>query len=98
MYLIKLKMTAAVLTAIVAMSSPCGFTVQAGADKPAAVDPLAPEQFTKTHALIKPHPGESRWAEVPWLLSVYDARKKAAAEGKPIFIWAGGGAPPIGIC
>jgi hypothetical protein len=48
--------------------------------------------------LIKPAPGESKWAELPWLLDVYQARKKAAAEGKPILIWSAGGGPPIGGC
>jgi hypothetical protein len=73
---------------------------QAPADKPAAkaVDPLSDEQFAKTLALIKPQPGESKWSEIPWLLSVHDARVKAAAEGKPIFIWSAGGALPIGTC
>jgi hypothetical protein len=109
MFVFKLKMTAAVVAATVALSGSCWFTLQALADKPpetkaeapaksAAADPLTVEQFATTHALIKPQRGESRWAEVPWFLSVHDARKKAAAEGKPIFIWAGGGAPPIGIC
>lgn len=59
---------------------------------------LTPEQFEKWSRLIKPMPGESRWEEIPWLLSVYDARKKAAEEGKPIFLWSGGGAPPLGGC
>ncbi len=59
---------------------------------------LTPEQFDKWSRLIKPMPGESRWEEIPWLLSVYDARKKAAEEGKPIFLWSGGGAPPLGGC
>ncbi len=66
--------------------------------KPAAVDPLSAEQFAKTLALIKPQPGESKWTEIPWLLSVHDARVKAAAEGKPIFIWSSGGALPLGTC
>ena len=73
---------------------------QALADKPGAkaVDPLSAEQFAKTLALIKPQPGESKWTEIPWLLSVHDARVKAAAEGKPIFIWSSGGALPLGTC
>ena len=61
-------------------------------------DPLSAEQFAKTLALIKPQPGESKWTEIPWLLSVHDARVKAAAEGKPIFIWSSGGALPLGTC
>jgi hypothetical protein len=29
---------------------------------------------------------------------VWSARRKAAAEGKPIFIWAGSGGGPVGVC
>jgi len=58
---------------------------------------LAPEQFGKLHRMVKPQPGESPWMEIDWHPSVWEARKKAAAEGKPIFIMAGsGGAPPAG--
>ncbi len=81
MFLFKLKMTAAVVAATVAMIGSCWFTLQARADKleAKAVDPLSAEQFAKTLALIKPQPGESKWTEIPWLLSVHDARVKAAA-------------------
>jgi len=60
--------------------------------------PIPPEQFDKIHKLILPQTGESRWREIPWLTSTWEARKKAAAEGKPIFIWYAGGAAPIGGC
>jgi hypothetical protein len=47
--------------------------------------------------MLKLQPGESRWMEIDWHPSVWEARQKAAAEGKPIFIMAGsGGAPPAG--
>ncbi len=100
MFLFKLKMTAAVVAATVAMIGSCWFTLQARADKleAKAVDPLSAEQIAKTLAQIKPQPGESKWTEIPWLLSVHDARVKAAAEGKPIFIWSSGGALPLGTC
>ena len=100
MFLFKLKMTAAVVAATVAMIGSCWFTLQARADKleAKAADSLSAEQFAKTLALIKPQPGESKWTEIPWLLSVHDARVKAAAEGKPIFIWSSGGALPLGTC
>jgi hypothetical protein len=60
--------------------------------------PMAPAEFDKLCRLIRPQPGESRWMEIPWLTSVWEARKKAAAEGKPIFIWAGSGGGPVGVC
>jgi len=59
--------------------------------------PLTPAQFEKLHRMLKPQPGESRWMEIDWHPSVWEARQKAAAEGKPIFLLAGsGGAPPAG--
>jgi hypothetical protein len=48
---------------------------------------LTDRQFTRLYAMIKPQAGEAPWAEIPWLTSVWEARKKAAAEGKPIFLW-----------
>ena len=54
-------------------------------------------QIEKVHRLIKPQPGESRWMEIDWHPNVWEARQKAAREGKPLFLWAGsGGAPPAG--
>ena len=58
----------------------------------------SPDRMEEVHRLVKPHTGESRWMEVPWLTSVWEARRQAAAEGKPIFIWAGSGGGPIGVC
>jgi len=66
------------------------------ADK--AAPPLRPEQFDGLHRMIKPQPGELRFQEIPWLLSVWEARRKAAAEGKPILVWSGAGGAPIGVC
>ncbi len=56
-------------------------------------DPLPPKQFAALHALIKPQPGEDKWAEIPWLTSLWEARRKAAAEGKPILLWEMDGNP-----
>ena len=59
--------------------------------------PLPADQFENLHAMLKPRPGESRWMEIDWHPSVWEARQKAAREGKPLFIWAGSeGAPPAG--
>jgi hypothetical protein len=56
------------------------------------------EQFAKLHQLIKPQPGELRFHEIPWFLSVWEARHKAAQEGKPILVWSGSGGAPLGVC
>ena len=59
---------------------------------------LTPEQFPVLHRLIKPQPGELRFHEIPWLIDVWEARRKAAREGKPILVWSGAGGSPVGVC
>jgi hypothetical protein len=58
-----------------------------------ASEPLTPRQFDKLHALIKPAPGEDKWATIPWQTSLWEARRRAAAEGKPILLWEMDGHP-----
>ena len=58
-----------------------------------SAEPIAEGQFAKLHALIKPAAGEQKWAEVPWLASLWEARRRAAAEGKPILLWEMDGHP-----
>jgi hypothetical protein len=60
--------------------------------------PISPVHFARLHQLIKPGPGELRFHEIPWLLDITQARKQAAALGKPILVWSGAGGAPIGIC
>ena len=63
-----------------------------------AADGLSAQNFVEVHRLIKPGAGESLWLEVPWLTNLWEARQQAAAAGKPILLWSGGGAAPIGGC
>jgi len=75
-----------------------GVAVLAGtlwSDEPAQVDDT---RFDHLHAMIKPQQGESRWMEIDWYPSVWEARKKAAAEGKPLFLLAGSGGAPAAGC
>ncbi|MBI2804384.1 MAG: hypothetical protein HYX68_05290 [Planctomycetes bacterium] len=65
------------------------------ADGPPA---LSSEQFEKLHRMIKPHRGEARWMEIDWYPNIWEARQKAAREGKPLFIWAGSGGAPAAGC
>jgi hypothetical protein len=58
-----------------------------------ASEPIPPEQFGKLHALIKPHPGEDRWAVIPWLTDLWQARQLAARQGKPLLLWEMDGHP-----
>jgi hypothetical protein len=55
-----------------------------------------PDPLEETLALVRTAPGEARWDEIEWTTSLWEARKKAAAEGKPLFIWAANG-NPIGM-
>jgi hypothetical protein len=62
---------------------------------------LTPTTFTKIHALVRPQAEEWRHLKVNWLTDVVAARKKAAAEDKPIVILYTGGAgynEPLGVC
>ncbi len=58
-----------------------------------SVPPITPDQFAKVKALIQPERGEDQWAEIPWLASLWQARERAAAEGKPILLWEMDGHP-----
>jgi hypothetical protein len=59
---------------------------------------LTASEFEKLHHMLKPRPGESRWMEIAWYPSVWEGRQKAAAEGKPLFLWAGSGGAPAAGC
>jgi hypothetical protein len=81
-----------------------GLLVQAPAavaDEPPTKDLLTPDSFERLHTLMQPEAGEYRWDEIDWLASIWHARKKAAAEDKPIFIFGTAGAgfnDPLGNC
>jgi hypothetical protein len=62
---------------------------------------LTPANFQKLHALVRPHEDEWRHLRVHWLTDVVAARRRAAAEDKPIVIRYTGGAgynEPLGVC
>jgi hypothetical protein len=62
---------------------------------------LNPESFATLHALVRPHAQEWRHLRVRWLTDVVAARRRAAAEDKPIVICYTGGAgynEPLGVC
>jgi hypothetical protein len=64
-----------------------------GAVQTRAAEPIAPDQFSKLHTLIKPSKGEEKWTEIPWLTDLWEARRRAAKEGKPILLWEMDGHP-----
>ena len=49
--------------------------------------------FQRLRELIRPHADEAKWTEIPWLSSLWEARKQAAAAGKPILLWEMDGNP-----
>ena len=57
----------------------------------------AAEPFKQTlpelRALIKPQTAEEAWSKIPWMTSLWEARQKAAAAGKPILLWEMDGHP-----
>jgi hypothetical protein len=59
----------------------------------AAAPAPTPEQFDKIQAMIKPAAGEEKWQQIPWMASLWQARIKAAAAGKPILLWEMDGHP-----
>ncbi len=63
-----------------------------------AGEPIPPDQFSTLHKMIRVQPGEQRFWRIPWSLTISDARERASKEGKPIFVWAGAGGAPIGVC
>jgi hypothetical protein len=70
------------------------------APRPAKED-LTPTTFPKLQAVIRPQANEWRHLRVHWLTDIVAARKKAAAEDKPIIVLRTGGAgynDPLGAC
>jgi hypothetical protein len=55
--------------------------------------PLSPAEFDRVRELIKPAATEANWERVPWQTSLWEARRKAAQEGKPILLWEMDGHP-----
>jgi len=58
-----------------------------------------PDSFDRLHSLVRPVEKEAPWSDIPWMTSLWQARERAAREGKPLLIWgAGGGGHPLGLC
>jgi hypothetical protein len=58
-----------------------------------AAEPITPQTFEELRAAIRPHKEEGAWARIPWLTSLWEARQRAAAAGKPILLWEMDGNP-----
>jgi hypothetical protein len=58
--------------------------------------PLSIGQLDSLQQLIRPQPGEAKWARVPWLTDLHQARQQAVKEDKPLFVWRAGGGEVLG--
>jgi hypothetical protein len=55
--------------------------------------PLAADQYRQIHTAVKPAKDEDKWSTIPWQTSLWEARKQAAAQGKPLLLWEMDGHP-----
>ncbi len=54
------------------------------------------KDFERLQAMIRPYPGEYAWRdEITYFTSLQEAREKAAAEGKPLLLWAAADGHPL---
>ncbi|WP_152050350.1 hypothetical protein [Tautonia marina] len=58
-----------------------------------ASEPIDPARFETLHRTIQPRPDEEQWLQIPWETSLWEARRKASAKGKPILLWEMDGNP-----
>lgn len=49
--------------------------------------------FRTVLSYILPNPEEYGWLRIPWHTDLWEARRPAASEGKPIFLWGMNGNP-----
>ncbi len=54
---------------------------------------LTEARFAGVRKAVLPADGEDDFARIPWMTSIWDARVKAAKEGKPILLWEMDGHP-----
>lgn len=96
----KLKTVAAVIVAATLVTGGGVAVVHhaASAGQQNTREQLTPQTFAKLQTLIKPQPGEALWREISWHISIHEAHEQAAAQGKPLLVWSGGGAAPLSGC
>ena len=54
---------------------------------------LSDSEYASVLKTVRPAPGDDKFDQVPWLISLWEARKQAAKEGKPILLWEMDGHP-----
>ncbi|HEY8745309.1 MAG TPA: hypothetical protein VIU62_19645 [Chloroflexota bacterium] len=55
--------------------------------------PVDAANFRELIAYVRPRPEETKWLDIPWQTDLWEGRRLAMAEGKPIFLWAMNGNP-----
>ena len=58
-----------------------------------AAEPLSAAQYATVRELVKPAAEDDTWLQVPWRTNLWEARREAAREGKPILLWEMDGHP-----
>ena len=59
----------------------------------AAVPKMTDAEYAAILATVRPAKGEDLFAEIPWETNLWDARRKAAKDGKPVLLWEMDGHP-----
>src|SRR5688572_14838351 len=72
---------------------PAALLVALAVSRPTPAEPLNPKHFDQLWSVIRPQPGEDKWDEIPWRTDLWEARKEAAAAGKPLLLWEMDGHP-----
>lgn len=57
------------------------------------LEPLDSRAFEEALAFITPRAEDMKWASIPWQTDLWEARRIAAAQQKPIFAWMMNGSP-----
>ena len=58
-----------------------------------AIPPIEPAQFDPLFDYVRPDARDQRWTAIPWEADLWEARRRSAAENRPLFIWAMNGNP-----
>lgn len=59
-----------------------------------SADKLSEKNLVALHGLLQPKAEEVVWKDsIPWRTDLWEARREAAAAGKPIFLWEMDGHP-----
>lgn len=55
--------------------------------------PLDSRTFAETIAFLSPRSEDMEWATIPWQTDLWEARRIAAEQEKPVFAWMMNGSP-----